>query len=266
MTKQKASGDQQYVKIISLRDNFYFVKEWYDLANESHFWIQWRLMVLNKTLKKLGIPLQENLHGVDVGCGNSVLRKQIESVTNWAVDGFELDKYALTLSSKTRGELFLYDIRDRSEEFVGKYDVLTMFDILEHYRDSEAFLEDARFHLKTGGYCIINVPAIELLRSRYDEVAGHELRYNKKILKKHIEAVGFEIMDMQYWGLSLVFPLWIRRFVVSGCEDGGEVIRKGFSPPGNFMHALLKIMASIETTLFPRVPFGTSIMVIAKKL
>ena len=265
MTKPDISPDDQPVKVISLRDNFYFVKEWYDLANESHFWIQWRLVVLKKMLSRLGVSLQEHLHCVDVGCGNSVLRKQMESISQWLVDGFELDRYALTLSSRTRGQLFLYDIRDRSPAFSGKFDVLTMFDILEHYHDSEAFLQDAKFHLKAGGYCIINVPAIELLRSRYDEVAGHELRYNQKILRKHIEAVGFEILDMQYWGFSLIFPLWVRRFVVSGCEDGGEVIRKGFTPPGKWIHGMLKVIARIETTLFPRVPFGTSIMVIARK-
>jgi len=256
----------EHVKIISLRDNFHFVNAWYELANERHFWIQWRMQVLKKILLRHGISLTDKLHGVDIGCGNSVLRCQIEKITNWIMDGAELDKFALGMPAQTRGQLFLYDIRDRNDAFFEKYDLITMFDILEHYHDPTAFLEDAKFHLKKGGYCIINVPAIELLRSRYDEVAGHELRYSQKILKKHIKSAGFELIDIRYWGFSLILPLWIRRFIVSFYEDGEEVIKKGFSPPGQAAHLALKLMKNIESSLLPRPPLGTSIMAIAQKL
>lgn len=255
----------QSVKVISVRDNFHFVKEWFELANEDHFWIQWRARILQKMLMATSTSVEINYRGVDIGCGNSVLRKQIESFSKWNMDGFELDKYALSLSPGTRGQLFLYDIRDKHEEFHEVFDVLTMFDILEHYHDPEAFLKDAGYHLKKGGHCIINVPAIELLRSRYDEVAGHELRYSKRILARHLNAAGFRVVEMRYWGFTLILPLWIRRFVVSFYEDGGEVIKKGFEPPGKVIHFLLKQLGRIEASILTKPLMGTSIMVIAVK-
>jgi len=253
------------VRIISLRDNFHFVREWYELSSADHFWIQWRFQVLKKMLTRLALPVNESLRGVDIGCGNSVLRQQIESATQWSMDGFELDQYALSMGTQTRGQLYLYDIRDRNPDFEEKFDVISMFDILEHYSDPDSFLRDTLFHLKKGGYCIINVPAVELLRSRYDEVAGHELRYSVKILRRHAERVGFRVLDVRYWGFSLIFPLWVRRYVVSAYEDGGEVIKKGFTPPGKLAHVLLKLMGKMETTLAPWVPLGTSVLMIAQK-
>lgn len=261
---------EQSFRVISTQDfsqfNTGITKDWYGVATDSHFWMQWRMRVLQRALADVGLLGGSTaLHGVDVGCGTGVLRRQIESFTDWTIDGTELDGTALSLNEPTRGSLYLYDIGKRDAEFEQKYDVITMFDILEHFSDAEKFLKDAIFHLKEGGYCVINVPALDSFRSRYDDIAGHELRYSKSVLRQQLESVGLKVIDIRYWGLSLIPPCWLRRFLDLVYDEDIEIILKGFEPPGKLVHDFFKLIGQTETTLLPRAPIGTSLMAIAQK-
>ena len=48
--------------------------------------------------------------------------------------------------------------------------------------NDKRFLNDSLFHLKKGGIAIINVPAVNLLYSKYDKLIGHIKRYKKQDL------------------------------------------------------------------------------------
>ena len=158
----------------------YFPFEWYQLATENHFWFQWRFQVLLRIFQEMGISLTESLQGMEVGCGNGIILRQIEQYTNWIMDGVDLSEKALSLVNMTRGKIFLYNIHDRQHDFRERYDFIILFDVLEHIKEPHFFLESLLFHLKPSGWLFINVPALTFLFSNYDRVAQHLRRYDKK--------------------------------------------------------------------------------------
>lgn len=65
------------------------------------------------------------------------------------------------------------------------FDLIGLFDVLEHLPDDVKALKEIRKALKPGGKLILTVPASMKLWSYVDEVAGHYIRYSSKTLKSH---------------------------------------------------------------------------------
>jgi SAM-dependent methyltransferase len=256
-----------HVQILSPVTAVEFPDEWYDLNATTHFWFEWRLRALRKVFNAIGIHPQERLKGLDIGCGTGILREQVEAATAWNIDGFDLNLSALKRTQPGRGGTFYYNIFDQRPELLGQYDIAFLFDVIEHIEPTEPFLRAVMQHLKPGGTLIINVPALELLRSGYDDAAGHYRRYDKPTLRAEVERFGFAVCDVRYWAWSMVPLLLLRRMIQSRSTsaDKTAVIRRGFKVPGACSHAILRTAMRLETGLIGRPPFGTSLLMAARK-
>ncbi len=149
---------EDHIKVISRPSGYTFESKWYEIAGKTHFWMQWRLSAFLRQLQDAHLPLQECLTGVEIGCGHGVFRHQLEENTAWKVDGVELIWEALKQNEPGRGNLYLYDILEQKNDFKEYYDFIVLFDILEHIKDTRAFLDACLFHLKPEGYLFLNVP------------------------------------------------------------------------------------------------------------
>jgi SAM-dependent methyltransferase len=147
---------------------------------------------------------------------------------------------------------------------VGAYDVVLLFDVLEHLDAPASFVAALGRHLRPGGHLLVNVPAMRALFSGYDVAAGHLRRYAPASLRADLEKGGLEVRDVRYWGLSLVPLLFLRKALLRG-RAGPEVIREGFQPPGAFAHAVLLGMMHLETALLSRPVLGTSLLAAARR-
>lgn len=256
-----------HVQILSKIDAVDFPDEWYDLNSKNHFWFEWRLRALRKQLSAIAIPLEQPLKGIDIGCGTGILREQIEAVTKWEIDGADLNMSALSRTQPGRGATYYYNVFDHRAELQQKYDVAFLFDVIEHIEPTTDFLQAVIRLIKPGGYLFINVPALEQLRSMYDDAAGHYRRYDRPMLRAEVERFGLSVKDIRYWAWSLVPLLLARRVYLSGSNttDTASIIRKGFKPPGAVTHALIRTMMNIETALIGRPPMGTSVLLAARK-
>ena len=254
------------IKVISQVADFSFEKLWYELADENHFWMQWRVAALKNQMRRLNIPLEKEMKGAEIGCGRGVLTSQLRQITKWTIDGIELDAGALELNKHQRGHLYLYNILEKNREFEGRYDFLFIYDVLEHIAETREFLEACSFHLKNGGFLFINVPAINALKSEYDNVMGHLRRYNHQTLFTELNQPELRILDLSYWGFSLLPLLWARKIMTANTQSHREIIEKGFRPPGQAINAFLKLLMNIETSVFKKVPLGISIMAVAQKV
>ncbi len=255
-----------HVEILSPLDEVVFPDEWYLLNANGHFWFEWRLRALLKQFSSLGISLDIPLRVLDIGCGTGIMRDQMESVSGWVIDGAELNISALSRSRPGRGKTYYYNILDRREELRESYDLVFIFDVLEHIDPTEPFLRAALDHLRPGGLLAINVPSLRLLFSRYDTAAGHHRRYQKSTLRAEVEPLGMRVEDIRYWGASMTPLLLLRKLLLAASKDDNDtIIRKGFRPPGKLPHAVLKSIMKIETTLFGSVPVGSSLLMVARK-
>ena len=252
------------VKILSPHSDLSFVSGWYELASDSHFWMAGRLAAVLRQFKNNGIPVDKDLKGLEIGCGEGVLRAQLEKHSRWTIDGCDLDLASLKNNPSARGEVFLYDIFQRAGFLHHHYDFIILFDVIEHIEDVPAFMDASLFHLKSGGFVFINVPALHSLYSNYDTVVGHHRRYDKGMMTEQLTKCGLEILHLNYWGLSFLPMLQLRKRLLRNA-DPDTVVQKGFRPPGAIMNAILKGMIRLEVSLMPDPVLGTSLMAIARK-
>ena len=254
--------------IISDVRSDHFPSLWYDLASTDHFWCEWRLEAFLNLLKDIDFPVDHPYKGVEIGCGNGLVRRQLEARTGWDVDGIDIDLQALQRNLTSMGETFLYNINDRHPDLREKYDFAIMFDVLEHIesQDCRFFLESCMYHLKPGGNLFLNVPALETLRSKYDTEVGHHRRYNKPMMRSQLEEAGLEVVEMRYWGLTLVPVAIARKIVLSLKKSSEDIVRTGFAPPTAWVDSFMKGLGRIETGLLKRPVVGTSLLGVATKV
>jgi 2-polyprenyl-3-methyl-5-hydroxy-6-metoxy-1,4-benzoquinol methylase len=234
--------------------------EWYDVAHREHFWIKRRFDVLRYLAR--GIDLRNKRIG-EIGCGTGLVQQQFAEQYGVQVDGFDLNEYALRHSVAADQPRYCYDIFDCRPELAGRYDVLVLFDVLEHIEQEKPFLEKVLFHLKPGGLLFVNVPAFMAFYSRYDEVLGHHRRYTLAQLDRSCSAVGLEGVARTYWGLPIVPLLLLRKLWVKGQTDPALVTRRGYQPPSHAISAALSIIAKLEP--IPQRLLGTSVMAFYRK-
>ena len=239
---------------------------WYEECSRDHFWFKWRLRALVATLRSLECPFEKELRAIDVGCGPGLLREQLEGSTNWSVDGTDLCLQALLENPPLRGKTVYFDITDELPQFREWYDVLFLFDVIEHVEDTHRLLSAALKLLKPEGFLIINVPALPSLMSAYDEAAGHLRRYTKDSLAKSFSDLPLDVKALRYWGFTLVPLLFLRKLYLSmGKKSKEEIIKSGFKPPNGLMNSLLYSVGLVETSLLDEPPLGTSVLLAGQK-
>ena len=234
--------------------------EWYDFVTPSHFWIQWRFSMITKRIPKT----YDWGNILDIGCGNGALGQQIVTQYGIRASGCDLNDKVLRTISRGYDQLYFYDIHQRNADFEGYFSTILLMDVLEHIENPVAFLEAASHHLCSDGTIIINVPALQILHSKYDTVQGHVKRYRLATITNELITAGFHIESAGYWGLALVPLLLVRRLVLKFFKNE-DVIKIGFQPNSQLIRQLLNLLMLVETKLFARTVIGSSLLVIARK-
>lgn len=212
-------------------------------------------------LRKLaGERLRSVTRAAEIGCGNGVLQRQLEDAYDMAPAGFDLHEGALRRNICRRGKVYCYDIRDRAAEFQKAFDLLLMFDVLEHVEDQDSFLQSARFHLADRGCLIINVPALQWLFSPYDRAQGHYRRYSLASLREVAARNNFRISKATYWGAPLVPVLALRKAVLTLRGASKDNYSAGFDSGGDLTNSALYLLSRCE--VLPQRIAGTSVMAV----
>ncbi|MGO9117337.1 MAG: class I SAM-dependent methyltransferase [Desulfomonilaceae bacterium] len=246
-----------------------FIDGWYEVEAKypNHFWFQWRWAIFRRMLKSVGLRMDAELAALDVGCGTGILRSQLEGHSAWSVDAAEVNPTVIQSIPQGRGRTLCYDVRDEIKELLERYDVVLLFDVLEHIPDPVLFLRSVWKHVRQGGMLIVNVPALPSLYNVYDESVGHVWRYDKRLLLQQTEAAGFQALDVRYWGFPMIPLLVLRKLLFSTGKkrDKAEILTTGLVPPGPATRLVLGAIKAFELTILPRPPIGTSLMLAAKK-
>ncbi|MCB0396708.1 MAG: class I SAM-dependent methyltransferase [Flavobacteriales bacterium] len=218
--------------------------DWYDMATQDHFWIQWRFRSFQRLY---GAYLKPGMKLLEIGCGNGVVRDQVEKAYDVTVDATDLNMFALEKAGKGRGRLLTYNVFDRHPDMVGAYDAVLLMDVIEHIDNDQAFLEACLDHLKPGGRVLINVPAFQWLYSRYDKEDGHVRRYNKNEISALFKRTGLSGASFSYWGFTALPVILARKGVLLFMKD--RFVVAGFQPPGMMADVFLRFLMWIDLHL-----------------
>jgi hypothetical protein len=135
-------------------------------------------------------------------------------------------------------------------------------------RDERLALGEMFRLLKPGGYSLINVAALEILRGDHS-VLGREIRrYKRADLRDHIVDAGFDIVRLTYTNASLVPVLAVQRTYQRwrGLKPEEEADREISVPPAP-LNGLLTGVVCLESLWIRRfnAPFGSSLLCLARK-
>ena len=140
---------------------------------------------------------------LDIGCGvGHFLDKAKEKTPE--VYGLELNKNAARICSD-KG-LTVYDelIEEHAESRTAYYDMVCMFQVLEHVSDVHSFILAALKTLKVGGRLVIGVPNNEPYFAGYDKYCTlnlpphHMGLWNKKVFQKFAPLFGLKMSSVKY--------------------------------------------------------------------
>jgi len=253
-------SDKRHIEYLSPAKAVAMADEWYDCSDLEHFWIQWRFQYVMKYKQYLP-PANEAV--LEIGCGHGLVREQLETYLNYTVDACDLNETGVMKAKPGKGRLFVYDVYDRHPGLYRKYSAIYLMDVIEHIESATSFLDACFYHLKPGGAVLINVPAMNLLFSRYDILQGHVCRYNKRMMRQLMERVGLEIMDMTYWGFPMVPILFLRKYYLNFVSDR-VIIETGFKPPNPVIHRIFHMLRRLEIWNPITPPLGTSLMAVGR--
>jgi 2-polyprenyl-3-methyl-5-hydroxy-6-metoxy-1,4-benzoquinol methylase len=131
----------------------------------------------------LGRNLGSDVRLLDVGAGYGYFRKAA-SDSGWTTDGVEISHHAAAVARQEFGmDTFVGTLQDYAREGAGhSYDVLTLFDVVEHVEDPVSLLETVRSLLKPEGLCVIRTPNLlaidgEVFGSYYHSLKMEHLHY-----------------------------------------------------------------------------------------
>ena len=127
-----------------------------------------------------------------------------------------------------------------------KFDLICLFDVLEHVERDQEALRILRERLAPNGLLIITVPAYQWLYSSHDEQHHHYRRYTARQLRAVAEAAGLRPIRVGYYN-TLLFPLALIRRLAEKLLDLHPADDSVL--PGSFLNRFLYRVFSFEACL-----------------
>lgn len=230
---------------------------YFELATLNHFWVRRRFEVFKKLA---GNFVGEAREIAEVGCGHGMLQRQIEEAYGREVTGFDLNENGLRHNLSQFSKVCCYDIYKLEPKLKQRFDLIFLWDVLEHIAGEDKFLQALLFHLAPEGKLVVNVPAGQWAFSGYDRAAGHVRRYSSKSLLETARRNHLEATQWSYWGFGLVPLLLIRRLLLARNNDQRHTYSTGFSPRTKMINKIMGLLSACE--VIPQKLLGTSVMAV----
>lgn len=176
----------------------------YAEQERTHWWFKARREILKSLISSVSLPTQAKILEVGAGTGMNMNYLYPEDAT---VIGVEPDKNMIQgFKCNERRKIIISAAENLPLEIKDNaFDMITMFDVLEHIKHDEGMLSKLHSKLKAGGHLFVSVPAYQWMWSDHDVVNLHYRRYGLKELKSKLTNNGFKIIRASFFN-SILFP------------------------------------------------------------
>jgi spore maturation protein CgeB len=181
---------------------------------------------------RLEAPARSPVELLDVGCGPGGLLREA-SLHGWKARGLELSRWAV---EKGRGSGL--QIVEGTLEQAGfpeaSFDVVSMFDVLEHLPNPRNTMREVRRVLRPGGVAVVETPNIDgwfarnVYRSSSDLVKprAHICLYSPSTARRLFHESGFTGIHVSLFPYCRRFtPGYFKRLLVSRLTRGGTPVQ-----------------------------------------
>jgi SAM-dependent methyltransferase len=223
-----------------------------------HWWFSGRRVVLAHIIANLKLPINAKI--LEIGSGTGGNLQMLSSFGK--VSALEMDATARAIALKKTGGRF--DIRPgicpTDIPFVGeKFDLICLFDVLEHIDEDVETLTAVRGLLAEGGRVVVTVPAYRWLWSAHDVFLHHKRRYSADELRQKITASGLLSVKISYFN-TFLFP--VAAIVRLKDRMLRNVSASGSNVPPALINRLFTALFCKERFLLAKMdlPFGISLL------
>lgn len=227
-------------------------------VEDRHWWFVGRRQVLSSLLASLELDSQAAI--LEVGCGTGGNLEMLRSFG--IVRAVEMDSSARAIAiQKTNSQCEIRagacpdDIGFDDERF----DLICMFDVLEHIERDLDTLCALRQRLRKNGRILLTVPAYQWLYGPHDRFLHHKRRYSAGELRAKASGAGLRPIRMSYFN-TLLFPLAALARVKDRMLGATKATGQGMPP--QIVNKVLKATFASERFLLKgmNLPFGVSIV------
>lgn len=237
-------------------------------VEDSHFWFRARNRVIGSLVRQLEAGFQPGYRVLEVGCGTgNTLRVLTSTCTRGVVFGMDVHREGLMLAKeRVRCPLLQADISAAPFGSGVRFNMVAMFDVLEHIFDDRSTLTAVRSWMAPGGFLLLTVPAGPRLWSAVDVAAGHCRRYSARQLKGLLETTGFNVAYLSPMMASLYPILWVARNISPLRHEQHDPAAAELRVVP-LLNEMMLAFLSAEARFIDRrrvLPFGTSLVAIAR--
>lgn len=227
---------------------------------ETHWWFVARRQIIKKVLDTYA-PIQDSASNtiLEIGTGTGGNLKMLSKYGK--IYGMEMDQNACEIA-KSRD---ICDVKQgklpKEFPFDINFDLICMFDVLEHIEKDVETLNSIKKKLTHRGKIVLTVPAYQWLWSHHDVVNHHYRRYNQKTLQKVVSDVGLTVTYISY------FNTWLMPIIASIRLIKNSLRLKensDLSESNKYMNKYLTHIFASERLLMPKLtlPFGVSLIAV----
>lgn len=232
--------------------------------DRRHWWWRARREIALAAIARVR-PWTGGLRVVEVGCGTGGNLPSLGALGS--VLGAEPNPAAVEVARARlggAGEVIRHEI---PEPLPGRFDIMFLFDVLEHLDDDTGALSWAARQLEPGGVLLATVPALDCLWSEQDEAVEHRRRYTRATLLSAVPP-GLEVVQLTYYNTLLFLPILAARLAMRLMRP----LRRGpprshLGVPPHPLNEVLYQLFRLERHLAPgrRLPVGVSLLLVARR-
>ena len=227
-----------------------------------HWWFVARRAIITKVLAKILKHTKNKPHILEIGCGTG---GNLELLARFGqLTALELDKEAALLSRDKNICAVIEGSLPNNIPLNRVYDLIAMFDVLEHIDDDLGSLLTIKKVLHPNGDLILTVPAFMFLWSDHDNVNHHKRRYTKKTILTILNKAGYNVKYVTYFN-TFLFPVVALIRLLSKLKKNKSGSDFSKQTP-KIVNQALTILFSVGQIFFPTLtfPFGVSLLIVAK--